>query len=70
MAQIFEGVLLSPSWSCGFNEIKECCKGHSQLHDKLAGESMNYIGKRHGTCLMNDAYGKGILRGQGGNNNF
>ena len=47
-----------------FNEIRECCKGHSDLNAKLNGESVNYIGKRHAMRLMSDAYGKGIVRGQ------
>ena len=47
-----------------FNEIKECCKGHQDLNEKLQGEARNYVGKRHATRLMSDAYGKGIVRGQ------
>jgi len=47
-----------------FNEIRECCKGHQDLNQKLRGESVNYIGKRHAMRLMSDAYGKGIVRGQ------
>ena len=46
-----------------FNEVKECCKGHADLTDKTRGESISYIGKRHATRLMSDAYGKGIVRG-------
>ena len=46
-----------------FNEVKECCKGHSDLSERLAGEGVNYIGKRHATRLMSDAYGSGIVRG-------
>ena len=46
-----------------FNEVKECCKGHHSLHQKLSGERVNYIGKRHASRLMSDAYGKGIVRG-------
>ena len=38
-----------------FNEVKECCKGHDNLSEKLRGESLTYIGKRHATRLMCDA---------------
>ena len=41
------------------NEVKECCKGHKDLAEKLQGQHTNYIGKRHTTRLMNDAYGNG-----------
>ena len=34
---------------------------------KLRGESLNYLGKRHHTRIMCDAYGKGIVRGQAEN---
>ena len=53
-----------------FNEVKECCKGHTDLNTRLHGESMNYIGKRHAMRLMSDAYGKGIVRGQSENTNL
>ena len=53
-----------------FNEVKECCKGHVDLTSKTRGESINYIGKRHATRLMNDTYGKGIVRGQAENTNL
>ena len=53
-----------------FNEVKECCKGHDNLSEKLRGESLTYIGKRHVTRLMCDAYGKGIVRGQAENTNL
>ena len=53
-----------------FNEVKECCKGHVDLTVKTRGESISYIGKRHATRLMNDAYGKGIVRGQAENTNL
>ena len=47
-----------------FNEVKECCKGHQELSQKLRGQSTSYVGKRHAMRLMSDAYGKGIVRGQ------
>jgi len=47
-----------------FSEVKECCKGHATLSQKITGERLNYIGKRHVTRLMCDAYGKGVVRGQ------
>ena len=47
-----------------FHEAKECCKGHQDLNDKLHLENVNYIGRRHASRLMSDAYGKGIVRGQ------
>ena len=47
-----------------FNEVKECCKGHGDLHHTLPKDNINYIGKRHAMRLMSDAYGKGIVRGQ------
>ena len=53
-----------------FNEVKECCKGHSDLTEKLHGETTNYVGKRHAMRLMSDAYGKGIVRGQAENTNL
>ena len=53
-----------------FNEVKECCKGHQELTERLRGDSVNYIGKRHATRLMSDAYGKGIVRGQAENTNL
>ena len=53
-----------------FNGVEECCEGHSQLHEKLEGEATHYIGKRHATRLMNDAYGKCIFRGQVGDSNL
>jgi len=53
-----------------FNEVKECCKGHCSLNESLAGERVNYIGKRHATRFMSDAYGKGIVRGQAENTNL
>jgi hypothetical protein len=53
-----------------FNEVKECCKGHQELSSRLAGESVSYMGKRHATRLMSDAYGKGIVRGQVENTNL
>jgi hypothetical protein len=53
-----------------FSEVKEFCKGHVDLTAKTRGESINYIGKRHATRLMSDAYGKGIVRGQAENTNL
>ena len=53
-----------------FNEVKECCKGHSDLNQSLAGERLNYVGKRHASRFMSDAYGKGIVRGQAENTNL
>ena len=53
-----------------FNECKECCKGHDGLADDVRGKSSHYIGKRHATRLMNDAYGRGIVRGQAENTNL
>ena len=53
-----------------FNEVKECCKGHEDLSQKVRGQSTSYIGKRHAVRLMSDAYGKGIVRGQAENTNL
>ena len=53
-----------------FNEVKECCKGHQDLNQRVRGESLNYQGKRHAMRLMSDAYGKGIVRGQVENTNL
>ena len=53
-----------------FNEVKECCKGHDGLAESLHGEGLSYIGKRHATRLMSDAYGRGIVRGQAENTNL
>eukprot|EP00973_Karenia_brevis_P072965 10135506-Karenia_brevis.AAC.1 len=53
-----------------FNEVKECCKGHQELTERLRGQSSNYIGKRHAMRIMSDAYGKGIVRGQAENTNL
>ena len=53
-----------------FNEIKECCKGHAALNQKLSGERLNYVGKRHASRFMSDAYGKGIVRGHAENTNL
>jgi len=53
-----------------FNEVKECCKGHSDLSARLQGQSINKVGKRHALRLMSDAYGKGIVRGQTENRNL
>ena len=53
-----------------FNEIKECCKGLQDLSSRIGGERINYVGKRHASRLMSDAYGKGIVRGQVENTNL
>ncbi len=47
-----------------FPRRKKCCKGHQDLNCKLHLENINYIGGRHASRLMSDAYGKGIVRGQ------
>ena len=56
----------------GFNEAKECCKGQQNLSASLTkqGVSVSYIGKRHASRVMSDAYGKGIVRGQAENTNL
>jgi hypothetical protein len=48
------------------NEVKECCKGHTTLSQRVRSEDacVIRIGKRHATRLMSDAYGRGIVRGQ------
>ena len=47
-----------------FNDVKECCKGHSALAEHIRQEPLQRPGKRHATHIMSDAYGKGIVRGQ------
>ena len=47
-----------------FNEVKECCKGHSALAQQMRQEPLNRQGKRHVTIMKSDAHGKGIVRGQ------
>ena len=47
-----------------FNEVKECCKGHTTLASNIARESINKQGKRQAIRSINDLYGKGIVRGQ------
>ena len=52
-----------------FHEIKEFQKGHVYLHANLKQQrdksaSTEYVGKRHTVRLLNDAYCKGIVRGQ------
>ena len=42
-----------------FNEVKECCKGHSTLAENIRQEPLQRQGKRHATRIMNDTYGKG-----------
>ena len=37
---------------------------------RVCGDCVNYIGKRHAIRLMNDAYGRGIVRGQVENMNL
>ena len=44
-------------------EIKEAIKGHRNVAESVRGQRANYIGKRHMTRIMSDAYGKGIVRG-------
>ena len=46
------------------NEVKEWCKGHAALAQQVAHARRNYIGKRHATRFMADAYCKGIVRSQ------
>ena len=53
-----------------FNEMKECCKGQKTLAENIKQEPLQCQGKRHATRLMNDAYGKGIVRGQVENTNL
>ena len=53
-----------------FNEVKECCKGHQTLGEKMRNEPLSRIGKRHATRIMSDAYGKGIVRAQVENTNL
>ena len=53
-----------------FDEVKECCKGHSTLADNIRQESLQRQGKRHAIRIMNDAYGKGIVRGPIENTNL
>ena len=47
-----------------FNEVKECCKGHTVMAETIAREPVNTQGKRHAVRIMNDLYGEGIVRGQ------
>ena len=47
-----------------FNEVNECCKGHSALAESIQHEPLQRQGKRHATRIMSDAYSKGIVRGQ------
>ena len=53
-----------------FNEVKECCKGHTVLAENIARQPVNTQGKRHAVRIMNDLYGKGIVRGQVENTNL
>ena len=53
-----------------FNEVKEFCKGQHDLSSKVSKEKISYIGKRHASRFMSDAYGKGIVRGQAENTNL
>ena len=53
-----------------FNEVKECCKGHTALAESIVREPVNRQGKRHATRLIYDLYGKGIVRGQVENTNL
>ena len=52
-----------------FNEVKECCKGHTALALTVVRGPINQQGKRHAIRLVNDLYGKGIVRGQVENSN-
>ena len=47
-----------------FNEVRECCKGHSTFPQNIRQEPLQRQGKRHANRIMNNAYGKGIVRGQ------
>ena len=53
-----------------FNEVKECCKGHTTLAASISREPINTQGKRHAIRLINDLHGKGIVRGQVENTNL
>ena len=53
-----------------FNDVKECCKGYSTSAENISQEALQHQGKRHATRNMNDAYGKGIVRGQVENTNL
>ena len=53
-----------------FNEVKECCKGHTSLAARIAQEPINKQGKRQANRIINDLYGKGIVRGQVENTNL
>ena len=53
-----------------FNEVKECCKGHTTLAANISREPVNTQGKRHAVRVLNDLYGKGIVRGQVENTNL
>ena len=46
-----------------FDEVKECCKCHSTLAENIRQGPLQRQGKRHATRIMNDAYGKRIVRG-------
>ena len=39
-----------------FNEVKECCEGHSTLAENIRQEPLQHQGKRHATRIMNDKY--------------
>ena len=53
-----------------FSDVKEYGKGHQSLGEHIRQEPLNKIGKRHATRIMNDAYGKGIVRSQVENTNL
>ena len=53
-----------------FNEVKECCKGHNTLASLINREPVNSQGKRFAIRILNDLYGKGIVRGQVENTNL
>ena len=44
--------------------VKEFCKGHVDLGQRMADKSVKYIRKSHHLRLMSDSYCKGIVRSQ------
>ena len=48
---------------CGVHEVNNGPKGNKRW-EPVCDERLNYIGKRHVSRLMSDAYGKGIVRSQ------
>ena len=53
-----------------FNEVKECCKGHSTLAEISARGLLQRQRKRDAIRILSNAYGKGIVRGQVENTNL